>query len=72
MIEKWGVILGVLIMLVCHSCSMKHDVEVAPVKVEPVHITIDVNIRVDRALDNFFEDIDKSEGSADKQSDNGK
>ena len=31
----------------------------APVEVKPIHITIDVNIRVDRALDDFFSDIDE-------------
>ncbi len=34
--------------------NTKHEVEV-----KPMHITIDVNIRVDRALDDFFGDIDK-------------
>jgi len=37
----------------------KHEVQVAPVEVKPIHITIDVNIKVDRALDDFFGDIDK-------------
>jgi hypothetical protein len=41
------------------GCATKHKVEVAPVEVKPIHITIDVNIRVDRALDNFFDEIDK-------------
>lgn len=38
------------------GCTMntKHELEV-----KPMHITIDVNIRVDRALDDFFNDIDK-------------
>lgn len=26
----------------------------ATVKVEPIHITVDINIKVDRALDDFF------------------
>jgi hypothetical protein len=34
---------------------------VAPVEIKPIHITIDVNVKVDRALDNFFNDIDKAE-----------
>jgi hypothetical protein len=36
------------------TMSTKHEVEV-----KPMHITIDVNVRVDRALDDFFGDIDK-------------
>ena len=57
------IIFGIVVILaLLQSCNMKHVVEVEPVKVEPVHITIDVNIRVDRALDDFFGDIDKAKG----------
>lgn len=42
-----------------HQIETKSQVEVAPVEVKPIHITIDVNIRVDRALDDFFSDIDE-------------
>lgn len=45
-----------------HQVETKSQVEVAPVEVKPIHITIDVNIRVDRALDDFFSDIDESAG----------
>jgi len=36
-----------------------HEVEMKPVEIKPIHITIDVNVKVDRALDDFFRDIDK-------------
>jgi len=39
----------------------QHRVEVAPVEIKPIHITIDVNVKVDRALDDFFKDIDREE-----------
>lgn len=29
-----------------------------PVRVEPIHITVDVNLRVQRELANVFDDID--------------
>jgi hypothetical protein len=32
-------------------------VEVAPVEVKPIHITIDVNVKIDRELDNYLDDI---------------
>ena len=57
--------ISILLLLVAFGCT-KHQVEtrsqveVAPVEVKPIHITIDVNIRVDRALDDFFSDIDES------------
>lgn len=28
------------------------------VRVEPIHITVDVNVKVDRELDSFFGDLD--------------
>jgi hypothetical protein len=62
---KFSGILSVLLLLMILGCT-KHEVEtrsqveVAPVEVKPIHITIDVNIKVDRALDDFFSDIDKS------------
>ncbi len=29
------------------------------VEVKPIHITVDVNVKIDRALDDFFGDLDK-------------
>ena len=42
------------------ACATHHEVEVKPVEIKPIHITIDVNVKVDRALDDFFGDIDES------------
>ena len=60
--------LAALIML-C-GCNTKHEVKVAPVEVKPIHITIDVNIKVDRALDNFFGDLDAAAGADIKKASN--
>lgn len=30
-----------------------------PIEVKPIHITVDVNVKVDKALDDFFGDLDK-------------
>ena len=54
------IFLGVVLFLLLQGCT-QHKVEVAPVEVKPIHITIDVNVKVDRALDDFFEDIDTEE-----------
>ncbi len=32
--------------------------EIKPIEVKPIHITVDVNVKVDRALDDFFGDLD--------------
>jgi hypothetical protein len=35
------------------------DVKTEPIEVKPIHITVDVNVRVEKALDDFFGDVDK-------------
>lgn len=35
------------------------SVKTEPIEVKPIHITVDVNVKVDRALDDFFGDLDK-------------
>ncbi|BBO68795.1 hypothetical protein DSCA_27250 [Desulfosarcina alkanivorans] len=45
------------------SCATRHEVAVEPVEIKPIHITIDVNVKVDRALDDFFGDIDETAGA---------
>jgi hypothetical protein len=51
----------VLMVMVFGGCETRHEVEVKPVEVKPIHITIDVNVKVQRALDDFFSDIDAKE-----------
>lgn len=43
------------------SGCTRHEVEVKPVEIKPIHITIDINVKVDRALDDFFGDLDKKQ-----------
>ena len=40
------------------ACT-RHEVEVKPVEIKPIHITIDINVKIDRALDDFFGDLDQ-------------
>ena len=46
---------GLLSLAACTS----HEVEVKPLEIKPIHITIDINVKVDRALDDFFGDLDE-------------
>jgi hypothetical protein len=53
-----------LVLLLASSCTRHYvesrsQVELAPVEVKPIHITIDVNIKVDRALENYFGELDQ-------------
>jgi hypothetical protein len=35
------------------------NVKTEPIEVKPIHITVDVNVKVEKALDDFFGDLDK-------------
>ena len=61
MINRLLLLLAGLTFLITYGCSTQHKVEMAPVEVKPIHITIDVNVKVDKALDDFFSDIDDAE-----------
>lgn len=54
-------ILSVAALFLCFAGCTSHKVEVTPVEIKPIHITIDINIKVDKALDDFFGDIDEAE-----------
>ncbi|MCG8687439.1 MAG: hypothetical protein MI892_21355 [Desulfobacterales bacterium] len=61
MAKHWCSIFICLFFLASTGCSTSHEVEVKPVEIKPIHITIDVNVKVDKALDDFFGDIDAAE-----------
>jgi len=67
MTKRFIIFFAVLIFTGYLGCT-QHKVEVAPVEVKPIHITIDVNVKVDKALDNFFDDIDSQEEQIDSSS----
>ncbi|MBF0303180.1 MAG: hypothetical protein HQK73_09075 [Desulfamplus sp.] len=58
--KKCALLIGTIILMAA-GCNTYHEVQVAPLEVKPIHITIDVNVKVDKALDNYFDDIDKTE-----------
>jgi hypothetical protein len=49
-------LLAVAPLLLASACiKLKHEMTI-----QPVHITVDVRIKIDRELENFFADIDKA------------
>lgn len=54
---RYCTMLLLMVSLLGWGCT-RHEVEMKPVEIKPIHITIDVNVKVDRALDDFFGDID--------------
>ena len=65
MLKSVYLLLAILMLPLLVNCTT-HKVEVAPVEVKPIHITIDVNVKVDKALDDFFGEIDEAEEKIDK------
>ena len=55
------------ILLAQGACSTRHEVQMAPVEVKPIYITIDVNVRVQKDLDDFFGDIDQAKQKLNKE-----
>ena len=53
-------LLCLTLLFVLGSACTRHEVDVKPVEIKPIHITIDVNVKVDKALDDFFGDIDEA------------
>ncbi len=43
------------------SACTRHEVEVKPVEIKPIHITIDINVKIDKELDDFFGDLDETQ-----------
>jgi hypothetical protein len=47
---------AVLALNFCGCLSVKTE----PIEVKPIRITVDVNVKVDRAVEDFFGDLDKT------------
>jgi hypothetical protein len=45
-------------MLAAGGCT--HTVKVEPIRIEPIYVTLDVRVKVDRELDSFFDFEDKA------------
>jgi uncharacterized protein YcfL len=51
----------VLALFMFAGCQSSHQVELKPVEIKPIHITIDVNVKVEKALDDFFDELEADE-----------
>ena len=61
MVKKRFCIPLILMLFFFIGCRTSHEVDVKPVEIKPIHITIDVNVRVEKALDDFFDDLEAAE-----------
>lgn len=57
----------ILFCAVVHGGCTRHEVEMKPVEIKPIHITVDVNVRVQKAVDDFYGDIYGKEPESDAE-----
>ncbi len=58
--HRWIVaVTGIVGVVVGIGCAR---IEVAPIEVKPIHITMDINLKIDRSLDDFFSYQNKPAG----------
>ncbi len=69
MLKKWLLLTVVLLAGTSAACT-QHRVEVAPVEVKPIHITIDVNVKIDREIDDYFGDLFEQEEALRQEQEN--
>lgn len=69
MLNKW-ILLTVVLLVGFGAACTRHHVEVAPVEVKPIHITIDVNVKIDREIDDYFGDLFEQEEALREQQEN--
>jgi hypothetical protein len=48
------------------GCYSEHKIE-STHEIKPIHITIDINVKVDRALNDFFGDLDEDASEIKKE-----
>ena len=53
-----------LMILLLGGCL---NIKTEPIEVKPIRITVDVNVKVDRALDDFFGDLDRKSATLEKK-----
>lgn len=58
MIKTITLILFALMVFIISGCNTSHEVEVKPVEIKPIHITIDVNVRVQQELNDILDEIE--------------
>lgn len=57
---------GVWALGLATAACTEHRVKVDPIEVKPIHVTMDINLKVDRRLDDFFafeDEIDPNTGA---------
>ena len=56
---------GLVLLLSVTGCT-HYQVDMTH-EVKPIHITLDINLKIDRELDNYFGDVDQAAAKAEPQ-----
>lgn len=51
-------VFSIALVMLCGCIQTEHRIETHST-IEPIHITVDVNLKVDRELNDFFGDLDE-------------
>lgn len=62
-INRFCGVIGLTALGLTGCIKLTTENEIKPIEVKPIHITVDVNVKVDRALDDFFGDLDSANGN---------
>ena len=62
-IHRFACVIGLTALGLTGCIKLTTENEIKPIEVKPIHITVDVTVKVDRALDDFFGDLDSSSGA---------
>lgn len=55
-----AVLAGILAMTGCTpKLETKNEIEIKPIEVKPITLNINVNVKVERELEDFFGDLDQ-------------
>jgi hypothetical protein len=64
---KHWLLAGVAAVLVAMAgCETHHTIKLEPVEIKPIHITMDINIKVDREVEDFFNEVEKKAAEKNK------
>lgn len=57
-IHLFPIMVGATLLAGCGPLRTEHHISSDPVRVEPIEINVNVRVKVDRQLDDFFGDLD--------------
>ena len=62
---RW-LIAGLAVMALLPACT-RHVVEVKPIEIKPIHITMDINVKIQKEIANDFAFQDEVESALDNE-----